>query len=168
MKKPYKIKRERAISIPRPPTGRRPAKVGEILTGYIGYDKASDLEERSARSLDRNKIKFSFRMQFIPADPPIVIANKLGRNQLGAIEADFIFERAAQTVAVQVDGEFAHKTAEQIESDRLKDAQLTNILYQLGGGFVIRVPHFWLETQEQSDNTWNQLISGRNDFGSES
>lgn len=164
----YKIKPARAISMPRPPSGRMPPKIGEVLTGYIGYDKASDLEERSARSLDRLQVPYNFRIQFIPSDPPIVISSKMGRNQLGAIEADFTFERAAQIIAVQVDGEFAHKTREQVEGDRLKDDKLTNILYQLGGGVVIRVPFFWLETQEQANNTWDQIFAGRNDFGSAS
>lgn len=166
--KPYQIKRLPEPSIPRPTKGRMPPKVAEVLTGYIGNDKASDLEERSARSLDASKVIFNFRVQFIPSSPPIVISNKLGRNQLGSIEADFIFERDSVLTAVQVDGEFAHKTAEQIEGDRLKDAKLKNIMYQLGGGSVIRVPHFWLETQDQCDNTWKQILSGRDDFGSQS
>ena len=163
----YKIKRIKKVDIPKPGLVQQPAQPGEILTGFIGSLKASDLEERSARALNGKNVSFGFRRQFIPGPSPIVISGSSGRNQLGAIEADITFYRDGTLTAVNIDGAFAHKTAEQIEGDRKKDAQLAHILRQLGGGQIIRIPFYFLSTQEQADQTWAQLLSGRTDFGSQ-
>lgn len=166
--KPYKIKPLRGPKIPRPGIVRQPPKPGEVLTGYIGRLKASDLEERTARALTEKKSPFSFRMQFIPSDPPVVISGEVGRNQLGAVEVDFMLKVNGTTLAVQIDGAFAHRTAEQIESDRKKDAQMNEILRQSGGGTLVRIPFTWLGNQDAANIAINQLLDGRTDFGSSS
>lgn len=162
--KPYKVKKSRPVQADRPPGYNRPGKPDEGLTGFIGSMAASDIEERSYRSISRQKIGLSFRTQFLPLDPPRVIYGGGGRNQRGAIEADFFGAVSGLLLAAQVDGEFAHKTAGQREADRKKDAKLNDILSQLGGGYVVRIPHYYIENQEQSDMTWRQVLAGRREF----
>lgn len=162
--KPYKIKPNKQVPMPRPPSLRPPGKADEGLTGFIGTMEASDIEERSDRAQKKLKVNFGFRVQFAPGDPPQVIYGRGGRDQLGNVEADFFGAWSGSLLAVQNDGEFAHKTAAQREKDRRKDAVLRNILYQLGGGTLVRIPHYYLETQEQADNTWRQVLNGRTEF----
>jgi len=164
MPKIYKIKRIPNPKLPRPGVVRQPAQPGETLTGYIGDFKASDIEERTSRALEAQKIGYQFRAQFIPSNPPVVIHSEAGRNQLGAVEADFVFEVGGLVTAVQIDGEFAHKTAAQHEHDKEQDAKLNEVLRQLGGGVVVRIPFYYLKTQEQTDNTINALLSGQTEF----
>lgn len=165
--KPYAIKDIKPPSPPRPGTGRTPPVPGEMLTGYIGSFKASDLEERTARALDGRKVSFTFRTQFIDSRPPIQIQNS-GRNQLGAVEADFVFQSGGLLTAVQIDGQYAHKNATQIEHDRVQDAKLQGVLDQYGGGKIVRIPFYYLKPQSAADNTINALLSGVTDFGSRS
>lgn len=163
--KPFKWKPIRLPSPDRPNIGRYTPNIDEVLTGYIGRYKASDLEERSARSLDKYKVGFRFRTQFVPSDPPIMLElEDGGRDQQGNVEADFLLETMGLPVAVLPDGQFAHKTREQREHDREQDEKLSEIMRLYGGGYVVRVPHYWLTTQEQSDMTWNEILQGRTVF----
>jgi hypothetical protein len=166
--KPYKIKTVRPPSPPRPGVGREPAQPGETLSGYIGSFKASDIEERTARALNSRETSFNFRTQFIPSQPPVMISGKSGRDQLGAVEVDFMVQVNGLLTAVQIDGEWAHKNASQRESDRHKDAQMEEILRQSGGGVLVRIPFYYLKTQDMANQTIASLLSGVTDFGSKS
>lgn len=163
--KTFKWKTIRLPSPDRPNIGRATPNIDEVLTGYIGRYKASDLEERSARSLEKYKVGFMFRPQFVPSDPPILLELESGgRDQQGNVEADFVFEAMSLPVAVLPDGQFAHKTRAQRERDREQDAKLAEVMRAYGGGYVIRVPHYWLTTQEQSDLVYSQILRGRTEF----
>lgn len=165
MAKTFKWKPIRLPSPDRPNVGRSTGNIDEVLTGYIGRWKASDLEERSARSLDRYKVGFQFRTQFVPSDPPIMLElGDGGRDVQGNVEADFLLEAMGLPVAVLPDGQFAHRTRAQRERDREQDAKLAEVMRVYGGGYVIRVPHYWLTTQEQSDTTWEEILRGRARF----
>lgn len=168
MIKHYKIKRLKAPKLPRPGVIRQPAQPGEVLYGYINNLKASDIEERWSRAANASGDGYEFRTQYIPTDPPVKITSSSGRNQLGALEVDFMHQFTGLLTAVQIDGAFAHKTADQIESDRLKDAQLGDILYRSGGGVIVRVPGYLLATQDQANQIYREVRSGRTNFGSQS
>lgn len=161
--------RWRTIRLPspdRPNIGRSTANIDEVLTGYVGRYKASDLEERSARSLDKYRVSYQFRTQFIPSDPPIMLAlDAGGRDQQGNVECDFLFEAMGLPIAVLPDGQFAHKTRAQREHDREQDAKLAEVMRVYGGGYVVRVPHYWLTNQEQSDDVYRSILNGRTEFG---
>lgn len=162
--KPYNVKKEKRMPPARPPVYTKPGKPEENLTGLVNGMEASDIEERSARALGKYKVEMAFRTQFLATSPPYVIYGGAGRNQLGSVEADFFGQVNGMLLAVQVDGEFAHKTAQQREHDRLQDTKLFKVLRELGGGQVVRIPHYYLEDQEQADQTWRLVIGGKTEF----
>lgn len=162
--KQFKWKKIRTPAIERPVVQRTP-NVGEVLTGYIDGSKASDLEERSGRALRKWSADFQFRTQWIPTDPPIMLTvDSGGRDQQGNVEADFLTEVMGLPVAINVDGEYSHKTAEQVEHDRVQDNKLEEVMRVYGGGYNIRVPFYWLKDQDQADMTYKQILEGRTVF----
>ena len=122
----------------------------EVFTRELQGMKASDIEERSARSMDRRRVGYDFRVAFIaPANMP------------GEVELDFmVYLDGGMKQPVQVDGEFAHLTASQKAEDRAKDAYLNERLKGEGALPVIRIPQRYLETQEQSNRTWDRVLAG--------
>ena len=149
MTKPFQYK------VPR--TRRAPVKVDRLDTGAevetftreLQGMKASDIEERSARSLDRRNISYDFRSAFIAP-----------RNVQGEVELDFMVYIGNVMQPVQIDGEFAHLTQQQKQEDRVKDAILNERLRRDGAYPVIRIPQRYLETQEQSNRTWDRVLAG--------
>lgn len=162
--KQFKWKKVRIPAIERPVIQRTP-NIGEVLTGYIDGSNASDLEERSSRALQKWNTGFQFRTQWIPSDPPVMLSvNDSGRDQQGNVEADFLIEVMGLPVAINDDGEFSHRTAEQVEHDRIQDEKLAEIMRVYGGGYNIRVPFYWLKDQDQADSTYKQILEGRTVF----
>lgn len=126
---PYRPAKIRKPSPP-PITNRVSSeKEEEGLTGYVQGWEASDIEERFARALDDMNLQYSFRDHYFgPA-----------RNTPGAIEVDFMVENGGYW-PVQIDGEYAHRTAQQRERDRLNDARLNQYFNSHGVNVVSRVP----------------------------
>ena len=121
----------------------------ETFTRELQGMKASDIEERSARSLDRRNISYDFRQAYIAP-----------RNVQGEVELDFMVYIGNVMQPVQVDGEFSHFTQQQKQEDRVKDAILNERLRRDGAYPVIRIPQRHLEYQEQSDRTWDRVLAG--------
>lgn len=117
----------------------------EILVGSVQGITASDIEERFAKSLYKKQISFRFQESFFA-----------GRNMPGEVRLDFLITDLF-IQPVQVDGEFAHKTAAQKERDRLNDARLDNHLSGTGALPTIRIPGEFLQTQEDSDRQLSEL-----------
>jgi len=117
-------------------------KTNENLTGFVDGQKASDIEERFARSLAKNRRVDSFVFQ------PSYIA---GRNMPGEIRLDFMVYSGMVMFPIQVDGAFAHKTIAQKSEDANKDAILNDHLRGSGAMPVERVDGTLLETQDDSD-----------------
>ena len=119
----------------------------EGLTGYIGEWEASDIEERFARSLIKEDLPFTFREHFFgPA-----------RTTPGAIEVDFLVF-AGMTSPIFIDGEYAHKSQAQKDSDSVKDAIFDEFGMQYGFEHSRRIPGDELETQEQADNLVKEMF----------
>lgn len=151
--KPYKFRKKRKTRRPRPQQSIEREAKQEDLSGFVQGQEATDIEERFAVALYKNKLSFSFREHYFgPA-----------RNTPGAIEVDFmVFD--GSWWPVQIDGEFAHKSATQQDEDRAKDAILNNYFSQSGVNNVIRIPdgdiyqHGILDEQDDVDRlveeTW--------------
>ena len=134
-----------SMSFPRPDAGDDPP-----LTGFVSGYKASDIEERFARACRNNKIEFKFKVR-IP-----VLANLIGDKK----EIDFIVMLTVPQT-VDVDGEFSHKTVEQVGQDQLRDALLSNELIK----YNFQVPHLrvsWVGLIDQitADRTVRNIVSG--------
>jgi very-short-patch-repair endonuclease len=120
----------------------------EVFTGYVLGMPASSLEERWYRSMLKDRTIRSFEFQ------PSFFA---GRNVPGEVRPDFLIEAGANLV-VQIDGEYAHKTAEQKATDQMKDALLDGYLSGYGYMPTIRIPGDLLDTQENSDKVEREVV----------
>lgn len=96
--------------------GQKPA------AGVIQGLKASADEMTFAKALSRFEIPFQFSTRVFT--PYTVLGEE---NQI-----DFILYLPNRTVAVEVDGEFSHKTIGQKEKDRERDAILGDVLKKIG------------------------------------
>lgn len=122
----------------------------EVLSGEVQGMKASALEERFARALDKERISYQFRYTIgAPRGLP------------GWKELDYLIERNGQIYAVEVDSAFTHRNKG--ESDRLHDAIVLSELEQEGFQAFPQVIHLQGETdlinQRQADATANKLFS---------
>ena len=118
----------------------------EELSGEVDGVPASDIEERFARALIKAGLPFEFRK-------PVLAP----RNMPGSYEIDFLVYKDGLEYPVQIDGEYAHKSAEQRAKDQLKDMVLNNAKR---GEFepVTRVEYTKLDTQEVADNTVEEMF----------
>lgn len=123
---------------------------GETFSGEIQGLKASDLEERFARSWDKRGYGYDFRT-----------ANVVGRNLPGEVELDFSVDLKWAVQPVQIDGLIGHKTAEQKAEADAKDAILNDELRGTGALPVIRIAEYQLVTQELSDRVVDDILAGR-------
>jgi len=115
----------------------------EGLTGIVAGQKATDIEERLARALDKHPATERYDFQDSYRAP---------RNVPGELRPDFIvYLSGATPQPLQPDGEYAHRSAEQRESDRVKDALLDEILKGTGALPTIRIPGLLLDTQDEAD-----------------
>ena len=119
----------------------------ETFVGEINGLPASDLEERSARSIAKLGGSYEFRVPFVA-----------GRNLPGEAELDFMVDYNGVYQPAQVDGGFSHKAAAQKAEDAVKDAVIDAIL---GDGYlpVVRIPGDKLQTQADSDQTWREVLN---------
>ena len=148
--KPYKYK------VPRSGGGmshsplNRPKKLveNEGLTGIVNGETATDIEERFARALWKNQRVESFDFQN---------SYFSGRNLPGEVRPDFIVY-SGTSFPVQIDGAFAHRTAEQKASDRAKDAMLDGLLGPLGAAKTQRIEGDKLETQDDADRLVQEMF----------
>jgi hypothetical protein len=143
--KPYKYKLP-----PRPRPDTRVHRVeaeqdGEVLTGQVRGQKASDLEERFARALDAHNLDFEFQPSYAA-----------GKNIQGEIRLDFMVYLAGNLEQpVNVDGTWVHSSAEAKAKDAVQDARLDELL-QGQALPVIRVPGknypgTTFDTQDETD-----------------
>jgi hypothetical protein len=144
--KPFKYKKARTA---------RPEKLNRIkqnadsegLTGYVHGLKASDLEERSARSLNDLDVDFTFQFE-------VTTAFTLPGEER---KVDFIVHDGA-SYAYEIDEvDFIHRGAEAIQEDLIRDVLIDEKLEKLGVFPIVHIPSTDLETQELSDQTWRAL-----------
>jgi len=121
----------------------------ETLSGAINGKKASDIEERFFRALSNDP-----RIGGVEFRVPVISA----RNLPGQLEVDFMFTAGAQTLAIQVDGEYAHKTTTQKQQDAQKDVLANNYLRKFGVMPIQRIDGDYLATQEEANSIVRDLL----------
>lgn len=135
---PYRYK------TPRPKRPEAPSfpsfKEDEGLTGMVMGKEASDLEERFARALNTHNVDFQFQFE-------VATAHTLPHQEK---QVDFMVY-AGQPEPWEVDGDFTHKTAEQREYDRDRDAQIDAALRPYGFAPVGRVTEEYLHNQDAAN-----------------
>jgi hypothetical protein len=143
----YKIPRQVHAKLP---TGKAEKQsTNENLTGFIGSQKASDIEERFYRSLvsDGHVTGISFRL-------PVIAA----RGVPGQLEIDFVVTARGFIFPFQVDGEYAHKNTSKALDDAKKDVLVNNYMKQYGALPVKRIPGDLLQKQSDSDHVVRELF----------
>lgn len=158
--KPY-IYRTRVIAPPEYDHGQSVIRVGnqEVLSGFIGGMKASDLEERVARALERIEAPYEFRIR-ISSD--ILGQRRLTKefaNVRGEVELDFLVDRNGRTYPIFVDGAVSHYlTPAQAESDIIKTNVANEFGARLGWNEAIRIPFWKLNSQDVTDRTIRDIL----------
>lgn len=112
----------------------------EGLTGLVDGKKASDIEERFARSLSKFEIPYEFQISYL-----------MPHNMVGEYRLDFLVYYGGLEYPYAIDGEYAHKTASQKRADAFKD----DVFNSLKQGYlqpVTRVDFTKLSTQEIADD----------------
>jgi|GEM_PF-6718971 hypothetical protein len=121
----------------------KPIKEKEFFTGYVQGKDASELEERYYQSLVRYPGIDWIQFQLIYIAP---------EGQTGSIELDFLVSVDNVIYPIQVDGEFAHKSASQKANDNFRDTILNNHLSGTGAQLIKRIDGVDIETPEDCDN----------------
>jgi len=156
--KPFRYKRtKKPDPIPLPANTLERQADGEILTGFIGDQPASDLEERFANALTKLGAQYEFRVQIMPGENPRFLSGR-GRNATGAVEIDFLVQQQGIMFPVQIDGEFSHKTAEQLEKDKQQDQKLNDSFAQYGAFPVKRIRWDEIQTPDMADTLAGELM----------
>jgi hypothetical protein len=131
----------------------------EVLSGMVQGMKASDLEERVARSHDKLEVSTQFRVR--------ITSEALGNQRLtrqfanvrGEVEIDFLSEFGNRTYPLFVDGSIGHFfTAWQADADKLKTAVADEFGRQFGWNESIRIPFWKLIDQDMSDRTIRDIF----------
>ena len=112
------------------------------LTGLVHDKPASDLEEYYARALMKNSRVERFQFSVLYSTPFTLPGEQ---NQI-----DFFVE-AGGTWPIELDGEIAHKTAEQIEKDFVRDSLLNDELVKDGINPIQRIDGSLYKDQDDMD-----------------
>ena len=121
----------------------------ELLSGSVRDMKASAIEERFAKALDKERIPFEFRYTIgAPRGVP------------GWKELDYLVEKNGQMYAIEIDSIFTHRRKG--EADRLHDAIVLSELEQQGMNVFPNVFHVLGDTeltdQTQANATVRKLL----------
>lgn len=126
----------------------------EGLTGVVNGRTASALEERFARALDKNKNiqKWWFN---VLVQTRFQIPGQYNQVDFFVWMSDILFP-------IEVDGTFVHKSAEQKNKDRERDAVLNPIIRERNPGAqnILRIPGYLLEDQESADQVVREIFYG--------
>lgn len=112
----------------------------EQLLGIVQDQEASDIEERFARACDKYKLGYDFQ-----------VSKLAPYNKPGEYRLDFLVQTDWGQLPVAIDGEYAHKTAAQKETDTLKDFEF---MAKTGKKYlpVERISYEHLMTQEDAND----------------
>jgi hypothetical protein len=131
----------------------------EVLSGQIHGMKASDIEERAARALDKLAAPYDFRVR-ISSD--VLGQRRLTRefaNVRGEIELDFIVELNGRVVPIFVDGSISHFfTPAQAEADKIKTNAANEFGSRMGWHEAVRIPFWQLQDQDTADRTIRNIF----------
>ncbi len=116
------------------------------LTGWVHGKDASDLEERSSRSLRLLKVEFQFQVDVQ------ITGNEFKKN------VDFMVNQGL-ILPFEVKGEIGHGSSSQRAKDEIREAFLNEYFSSIGVQPIQSVWWYELQTQEASDNRWRQLLT---------
>jgi hypothetical protein len=148
--KSYKYKIQGIPAEPITPVAAVETKDEEVLSGQVNGKSASDVEERSAKSMARMPTVKGYQFRYVFFGP---------RNSSGSVEVDYLVLMVnGRVYTVLVDGEFAHKDAAQKSRDKLNDQKLWNKLKGQISAPPIRIPGDELSSQDASDAKYRELL----------
>jgi hypothetical protein len=127
----------------------RPSGDEPPLTGFIGDEPASDIEERFSRGLRQSRIRSIFQYEL-----PTLITLPNRDNKV-----DFLIEFGGVWSAVEIDGEIGHKTLAQKENGLIRDIFVNEELAKSGIRPIVRVPWHNLENQEAANRAAREVVS---------
>lgn len=128
---------------------------GEVLSGFINGDKASDIEERCYRALLKRQIPHAFRFRI----NPMLGFTQVRMNIIGELEVDFLCQWKGNLYPLMIDGEISHFMAKwQIEADAKKTIKINEALSQIGARPTIRIPFTRLKDQRMTDKTISDIF----------
>ena len=129
----------------RRPDARARAGAEEQLTGQVHGKKASDLEERFANALDAYPVVSYYKYNVL-IDTPFQIPGQLN-------EIDFMVWVGRWVYPIEIDGEMAHKTAEQKAHDMIRDQQLDPVIKKIwpGARNIKRIPGAKVQTRDDAN-----------------
>ena len=132
---------------------------GEQLTGSVQGKKASDLEERAARAMDKiPDWEYTFIIRVSPITGSLM-SGRRGRGGEHNYEIDFLAQRGTELLPIMIDGEISHFFAQwQKVQDEQKEAIINKMLERYGARPVVRVPFWELDTQDRADVYFRRLL----------
>lgn len=132
-----------------------PTKDDVVLTGMIEGKDASDLEEYFYMGVRKQPEVQIIRFETVWGAPHT--------GMYGAIELDFLI-KAFRWFAVQIDGDFVHKSSEERWIDYTNDQKLKGHLRSYGIDEVIRIPEKWVDDKAKGEQAAREVIKGRVKF----
>ena len=133
----------------RPDTRREDARTRagdeEHLIGQVKGKKASDLAERFANALDAYPVVTYYKYSVL-IDTPFQIPGQKN-------EVDFFVYVGVWVYPIEIDGEMAHKTAEQKAHDMIRDQQLDPVIKKKwpGARNIQRIPGAKVQTRDDAN-----------------
>ena len=129
----------------------------ENLTGQIQGQNASDIEERTARAIDKLP-EWDYTFQ-VALNPITGYLSPEKTHLVGEVEIDFLLKRGNELKAILVDGEIGHfYAAWQKVADEAKTEKVNDFMKKINQGEAKRVEFWWLADQEAADRYYRQLL----------
>lgn len=134
---------------------------GENLIGTVQGQKASDLEERMARALDKLQVAYEFRARISSSAAGEQRLTSVKANIAGELEIDHLIENGGQVIPVLVDGEISHfmtqhqKVQDDLNTDLINEYGTAN-----GWNPAVHVPYTELQSQEEADRVARRIVDG--------
>lgn len=131
----------------------------EVLSGIVDGMKASDLEERVSRSLNKMEIPSQFRARITSEALGDRRLTRKFANVRGEVEIDFLAEHGSRTYPLFVDGQISHfYTAWQADADKVKTDIADEFGREFGWNESVRIPFWKLIDQDMSDRTIRDIF----------
>ena len=150
----YKLDPRPKIELWNPERAMESGRPDEGLTGVVKGRKASALEERFARALKKNRnIEDWWFNVLVPTK--FQIPGQYNQVDFFVWMSDILFP-------IEIDGIFVHKSAEQKNKDRERDAVLNPSIRERNPGAqnILRIPGYLLEEQESADKVVREIFYG--------
>lgn len=128
----------------------------EILTKEVQGKSASDIEERSARAIDKTDWNYTFLVRISPLTGQLT---ERFQNLPGEYEIDFLCTRGNTIWPILIDGEVSHFLASwQKRQDEEREAVINGALKKYGALPVKRVEFWWLADQAKANRYFRELL----------